>query len=439
MPQNRKPENDASDDVPAAIARRAIGEVAASASGRIYTLLAAGLMAFAGVFLMFGWQFGPLAMVEAQQYKKFTSHVDARIVDSWIALEFDIKDVRNPRFWRASTNAAGCVVAEYDGDWGAPMRRAFCGTRVPFNESYPLANLHDITEGVPFVWARDEHGFVVPEIRVDPATPKWLEANVPDKFMHQKWPANTALEWLRLELDNPVDAAIAGWMARPPILPLSFDPKHPGDALPTGIIARRLEQGPFWPAMLIGFGIGLYIWFKATSLLPLLQNLTPAGRWILSALPLLTLPWWMDAFPSALSHFSHDIGGIVGEMFADIGRTDRLIASEPAQATLANGERLVWRLQDSVYSDTFGRMQFVVPNPPFASDKAALAALTASMTTQVRALDDTRRAELFANLERDKRADLKEVGYVFKQAAEEAAADPAASAAMRRAASRFLE
>ena len=344
-----------------------------------------------------------------------------------------------PSNWRASTNAARCVVAEYDGDWGAPLRRAFCGTRVPFNESYLLADLRDISPGVPFAWPRDEHGFVVPEMRMAPSTRQWLASNVPNKFMHDKWPAKTSLDWLRIELDRPVDAAVFGWTAPPAIIPVSLDPKHPAEALPTGIVAKRIAQTPNPVAMLMGFGIGLAVWFKATLFIPLLQNLATWARWLLSALPLLTLPWWMDAFPQALSHFSRDVGSIVADMFADVDKTDRLVASDPSQAMLATGDRLVWRLSDSVYAGTFGRFEFRPPSVPFVSEKAALAALTDTITVQARALDDASKIDLFTRLLRDKRADLTNVDPVFEAAAKEAAGDLAVSAAARRAADRFLQ
>ena len=146
---------------------------------------------------------------------------------------------------------------------------------------------------------------------------------------------------------------------------MSFDPARPAEALPTGIVAKRMAAGPVWPAMLLGFGVGLYVWFKGMAFMPLLSGMASAGRWILSALPLLTLPWWMDGLPHAL------------------------------------------------------------------------AALTEMITVQVRALDDAKRAALFANLQRDKHTDLKKTGSVFLPASKEAADDPAASAATRRTASRL--
>ena len=425
--------------LPEKIARGAAVEVAETISGKVWMLVAVGLMAFSSVFLLIGWQFGPLPIIEAQQYKKFTGKVDARIVESWLALEFDTSDIPNPEFWRASTNAAGCVVAEYDGDWGAPLRRAFCGTRVPFNDSYLLADLRDISPGVPFAWARDERGFVVPEMRMAPATMHWLKANQPNRFMHDKWPAKNDLDWLRLELDRPVDSAIYGWTAPPPMLPLVFDPAHPAEALPAGIVAKRLDAGWNPPAVIVGFGVGLFIWFKAMAFIPLLANLAPWGRWVLSALPLLTMPWWMDAFPTVLSHFNRQVASIIGDAFADVGRLDRIVATEPAQATLAGGERLVWRMSNSVYADTFGKFKFVAPVKPLASPAIAQKAVTETITNQVPLLEDGERGDLFVRLARDKAAGLDEVAYVFKPAAEDTAADTSASTATRRAAAKFLQ
>ncbi len=440
MSEKRKPASDTeSGGVVEKVARGAVAEVAGGVAGKIYWLLAGFLLAFAGMFLLIGWQFGPLVLVEAQQYKKFTSHVDARIVESWLALEFDAGSVRNPEFWRASTNASPCIVAEYDGDWGGPMRRGYCGTRVPLNDSYMLADLRDISPGVPFAWTKDEHGFVVPEMRMAPATKQWLIANVPDRFMHDKWPAKSALDWLRLELDLPVDDAIYGWTAPPAVIPLMYDPAKPAEALPAGIVKRRLDQYPNPAAMVVGFGIGLFVWFTGMRLIPLIQNLNPWGRWIVSALPLLTLPWWLDVFPQAMGHFSRNLGSVIADMVSDVNRTDRLIASEPTQATLATGERLVWRLQDSVYADTFGRFQFAQPIPRPVSIKAAMAVLTGKVTTQVRALDDAERAELFTKLAHAKEMGLKEMDQVFKPVATEVADDASASTASRRAAKHFLE
>jgi hypothetical protein len=191
--------------------------------------------------------------------------------------------------------------------------------------------------------------------------------------------------------------------------------------------------------MIVGFGIGLFAWFKATALLPVLSGVASTGRWIFSALLLVSLPWWMDYMPKTLSRVSGEMAGIMSDMFDDIGRMDRLVASEPEETTLAKGERLTWRLADSAYAETFGRMRLAAPEPPPANEKAAFAALKESIAAQVRALDDAQRAELFTRLDRDKRRDLVAAVEAFRPAASESANDPAASAATRRAAQRFLD
>jgi hypothetical protein len=422
---------------PAAIAGRVAEQTILGAAARIETLYGAVFLAFAGLFLMIAWQFGPLVLLQAHEYRKMTGHVDARIVESWLALEFDGYGMRVPTNWRAETNAARCVVVEYDGDWGAPLRRAFCGTRIPFNQSYGLADLNDISPDVPFAWARDEHGFVVPEIRLDARTLEWLGSHPHDTFMHPLWPAKTLLDDLRVDLDRPVAAAVNGWAAQPPVMPLTFDPARPAEALPTGILVKRLAQQPNWLVMAMGFVVGGVVWFKTMATMPLLSGLAPWGRWILSLLLLSTLPWWMDTFPAAISHVSRHLGSILADMFADIAPTDRLVATDPAQATLATGERLVWRLGESIYADTIGTFRFVPPDAPLAGD-VVFDTLSRSIAEQTRALDDAKRAALFARLERDKRNDLTGAGNAFLLAAKETAIDPAASAMTRAAAERFL-
>ncbi len=422
---------------PRAIARRVAERAVLGVAARVDTLYAAVFLAFAGLLLMIAWQFGPLVLLRAHEYRKMTSHVDAQIVESWLALEFDGYGMRVPSNWRAATNASPCEIVEYDGDWGAPLRRAFCGTRVPFNQSYGLAELNDISPDVPFAWAHDEHGFVVPEIRLDVQTLEWLGSHAHDKFMHPLWPAKTLLDDLRLDLDRPVDAAVNGWAAQPPVMQLMFDPAHPAGALPTGIVVKRLAQQPNWLVMAIGFVVGGVVWFKAMAMMPLLSGLAPWGRWILSLFLLSTLPWWMGTFPAAISHFSRHLGSILADMFADISPTDRLVATDPAQATLATGARLVWRLGDTVYADTIGTFRFVPPDAPLAGD-VVFDTLSRSIAEQTGALEDTKRAALFARLERDKLNNLTGAGNAFLLAAKETAIDPVASATARAAAERFL-
>jgi type IV secretory pathway VirB3-like protein len=386
------------------------------AARRLQLVLCALMIAFASVFLVVGWIAGPQVLLRAHQYAAFTGHVDARIVDSWLALEFDPSTVRNQTFWRASTQASRCVVAEYGGDWGAPLRRAFCGIRVPFNESYALADLRDIAPGVAFTWPLDARGFVVPQIRMERSTRDWLAAHQPNRFMHAQWPAQTSLDWLRVELDRPVDHAAYGWTTGPAVLPLAFDPAHPEEALPAATVATRLADSPNWIALAVGFGIGLFVWFKATAILPVLSGVASIGRWLISAVLLVSLPWWTQELPRTLSHVNKDLAYVLRDMYADVERIDRLVATEPAQATLVDGDRLTWRLEDSLYADALARVRLVRPEPPPASPKAAMEAIAKQITASVHALDDAQRRDLRAALERYRKQGLTGLDAVFDEA-----------------------
>ena len=139
------------------------------------------------------------------------------------------------------------------------------------------------------------------------------------------------------------------------------------------------------------------------------------------------------------TYFSRDMASVLTDMFADVAKTNRLVATDPDQATLASGERMVWRIGDSVYADTMGRFKFAQPIPPPTTQHAARDSLTATITIQARTLDEAGRDELFAHLDRDKRNDLTRVIPLFVPAAREAKADPSASPATRRAARLVLQ
>ena len=402
------------------------------------TLVAVMMLGGAGLFLTIAWQFGPQVWIDAAHYRAFTERADAAIVESWAALALDQSSIRSPANWRASAKARRCAVVEYGASWGAPTRRAFCGPQLDFNDSYTLAGLTDIAPQVPFVWSRDERGFAVTEIRLDASAQQWLASHEPDTFMHRKWPAKSALDWLRLELDVPVDLAIAGWASAPPTMKIAFDPKNPLGALPAATVASR-ASGSFNPlAVIVGGAGGLALWFSGMWMLPWLRNFTPVGRWVIAALPLLGLPWFADQFPSALRAMNVSVAEIVADMFGDIDKLGAMTSLDPSEAARADSVRLVWRAGDGAYADTFGTLRFAPPKSPYATSDAALAALVDAVTTQVGVMDDASRTTLFANLRRDKQNDLKGAGVVFMTAAKAAIADPQANPGVRRAAKAFL-
>jgi hypothetical protein len=402
------------------------------------TLVAAMMLAFAGLLLTVAWHSSAQVMQQRQLYRTFTAHAEGRIVESWLALQIDPQRITVPANWRASTLATPCVVVEVDGEWSADRRRAFCGNSFGFSDAYDVVNLRDIAPDTPFAWPRDSRGFAVAEIRMSAESQAWLASHAPNRFMHDKWPAQTALDWLKLEVDAPVDAAIDGWTAPSALMPIVFDPRQPALALPKGVVDARLARHPNWIVMIIVGAMGLAVWAAGILLLPVLNNTPLAGKIVLGVLPLLALPWWEDYFPHSLTAFNRDLAQVVGDMFHDIDPLDRVVASPPGDALLAHGTRVTWRAGDGAYADTFGRFTFAAPASVPASADAALAALVGAVTPQIRALPEAERIALMQRLRRDKELDLTAAGIVFLPAAKEALVDPQSSPALARAARLFL-
>lgn len=112
-------------------------------------------------------------------------------------------------------------------------------------------------------------------------------------------------------------------------------------------------------------------------------------------------------------------------------------AVEPPVATLAGGTRLTWLVDDSVYRYTFGPLHITSPPSPFPRAMRRSRRSRNTATAQVRDMTDDSRATLFANLQRDKRRDLRAIGVVFLPAARDARRGTSPSVV--RAARRFLD
>jgi len=410
----------------------------------LLTLIAAFVLGAAAVFLTTAWLIGPKIQLERAAYARFTGSSDARIVDSWVALELDQSQIRSSRFWRASAKASACVVVELKApageaaaDWGGPERRAFCGPRLAFNETYTLADLREIAPGVPFAWPKDPRGFAIPEIRMAPATWQWLNAHPAHTFMHSDWPATNELEWLRLQFDRPVDQAIAGWSAPPAMLPLQFDPAHAERPLPDGTVSRRRAASPRWFTFVVVGALGLWLWVLGFRLVPQLAGLAPQWRWFVMILPLLTLPTWVDTFPQFLRPMSALWSTVIGDMLGDLDPLDRLEATEPSRALLIDGVRMRWMASAGAYRDTFGRFSPTTPPQNTPDPDRALLTLSNTIAERVRSAPPDQRAALFAQLRSDKRRDLKAAGIVFLAAARECREQ--SNGADGRAAAAFLD
>jgi hypothetical protein len=411
-----------------------IGNAIGFAVGPMVRLIAVVFLGGAIVFLTVAWQNGPQRTLDAAHYSAFTARASGRIVESWLAVEFDPATMGTHTHWRGFAKASPCAVVEFGGDWNGPARRAFCGNRLDFTESYTLHDLVEMAPKIPFAWSLDDRGFIVPEVRVSAASREWLATHEPRAPMPSDPPPASALDALRLWLDRPIDEAIAGWIAPAAAFPLALDPKHPAEAMPEGFVDAKTHAPSGWWVFAIVAPLGLLLWFRGMSVL--LAGLPRAAALFAAIVPLLAIPWWGDRIPLALRHLDADFAGVIADMLGDLDITGRLVASDPQDATLAGGERLVWRVGEGAYAETVGRIRFARPAVSPASADAAFAALVDTASVQTRAMGAAERVALFDRLRADKLADLRRAGALFVPAAIEGMGD--AEPGVQDAARKFL-
>jgi hypothetical protein len=130
---------------------------------------------------------------------------------------------------------------------------------------------------------------------------------------------------------------------------------------------------------------------------------------------------------------------VIADMLGDVDALDRLAASALEDATLAQGERVAWRVGDDVYADSFGKIAFKLPNPRPTDPDAALNALADAVAANRRALDDPARSKIFECFAQNKSNGRSKAGFVFLRAAREAFVDAHAAPEARDQARRFLE
>lgn len=416
---------------------RFVGIVLGIVLGRFSAFYAAIFLGIGGLVLAVAWHMGPNKYLQARQFPTLTATAPARIVDRWMAIEFDPSKMGEYRDWRPFARASACIVVEYDGGWGSAQRRAFCGTRLPFYDHYTLHDVKEVSPGVPFTWSRDDHGFAVPELRVSKAAFDFL-SKVPAGTPADADPVeHTDLGRLRALFERPVDNAIAGWSAQDPEIMVSVDPARPAEAWPTSLVTDPKRLAPDWFGAIAGGIMGLVFWYAGVRIL--------AGnhRWPLiaigGALPLLLLPWFTDAVPRAVRSMNDGAGQVIEDMMGTVDGVDRFAAMAPADATLAQGQRIVLAPAASRYADTFGTLALAPPSVRPADADAALLALADAVAARVRAEDEDTRVALFTRLARDKSLDRPRAGYAFLRAAREAYTAPASSPQLREAAYRFLD
>lgn len=418
-----------------------LGNALGLAVSPLIRFIAAFPLGFAIVLLSAGWLVGPARLVDAWRFHAYSASTDGRIVDSWLAIDFDAAAQGDKGNWAGPARATHCAVVAYDGEWGQPIRRAFCGNRINVHGEETLPLLVDdatMAPGIPFAMPRDERGFAIPQIRVGEAESAWLKSHPPFSGFDAR-ASPTAWDALRRRLDRPLDAAIAGWAAVPPAFPLAFDPRDPGTAMPAAYVASRRDPGNGGASLvgLLPLAGGVWLWLRGMALL--MGGVPALAMRFAAVVPLLLLPWWGERMPHALARVQPQVAEIVGDMLADIDVTGRLVASSPDAAQLAHGgERLVWRVGDGAYADTLAPIDWGTPPPPAGAD-AAVHALAARASQHVATLAPAQRARLFERLADDKEAGRYGAGTLFLPAAVESAYSADRSGDERRAAERFLD
>jgi len=427
---------DAKTRVLAALRQVAIGKATGLVFGWGFRLYAAIFLGAGAVFLALGWKAGPEPLLKARQFAALTATAEGRFVDSWLAIDFDPARVGPAGFWRASAKASPCAVIEFDAGAASPVRRAFCGPRIGFNESYGLHDLAEIGPGVAFDWPREANGLAMPQARFSPAAYQWLATSPPPASDRGPGVPATMLGVLEREVDRPAEVAIASWARPAPVLALRFDPARPEGAMPAGYVEARLDAGSAWVVSLLPLAAGTFLWWIGMGIF--LPAMAPWGRAIFALAPLVLLPAWGDVLPRNLARIQPDVAGVIGDMLDNVASVDRLVASAPEDATLVDGETMRWRVGGGAYAETLGRVRLAKPVPAPVDADAALEALVAQVTREVRAMPPAERAALYRRLSALKTGGRTGDGLLFLAAARQDALDAGAPPESRRAAGDFL-
>lgn len=419
--------------------RATIGQgLATVVSAPLIGLIAGFMLLFGGIFLAMAWTLGPKPLLDFRQYAPFTAHADGRIVESWIALEFDPAALpKGKLYWQPWSQVTPCAIVEYAGDWGAPQQRAICGNRLAFSDSFRLDDWKMLMPDVPFSFARDANGFSVQELRMSKAALDWLNTHPPSTYSRIKPLPATAYADLREAHDAPLDVALSSWTAPVKTIPLAYDPQHPESAVPAKVVADA-SAGVWWGGWIFALIFAVPGVIVLRMGMRFLTGQSGAILWLLTLAPLLALPWWSDFLPKLVRHANADWADIGTDMLADLSRLTRFTASAPGEALLRDGERIVWKANEGVYADSFGRLHFAMPNPVPTSEEAVLGELRVQTVAQVRGLDSATRSAMFRQLREQYEANRQSVQRLFTDAALDTLRDATADAAAHKAARNFL-
>src|SRR5437870_12564942 len=106
--------------------RRQVRDIAlGTVFGRMMAPVAAAYLAIGGMVLAMDWNMGLGRLFDAKSVETYTGRQQARIVESWLALDLRIDEMGESKYWPAFARASPCVVVEAEGEWAGT--HAFCG------------------------------------------------------------------------------------------------------------------------------------------------------------------------------------------------------------------------------------------------------------------------------------------------------------------------
>ena len=399
-------------------------------------LLGTMLAGVGGIALVVGWHAGPQKIVDANRYATLTGRAHAQVVDRWLAIETDRLRLDERASWQSAALATPCVVVEYTPPSAPASRRAFCGTRLPLDSRLEPSRLTELTSGVPFTWRRDARGFIEPEIRMSGEAIQASNAPRAAQTPGAGPGSAEALTALRLAFEAPVDGALAGWGVADIGFPVAFDPSDPTRSWPASVVDDDARRAPDLVTAIAGAIVGLLFWWQGMRLLTARVPRTVAV--FVTVAPLLLLPWWGEHFARTLRWMNASFAPVVGGLIAEVDRFDRLVASAPDVAALAQSERMTWPVDGGDYAGVFADFTLRTPSPAPADPDAALLALNDTIAAQMRAFDEPTRSRILERLAQDKREGRTRAGYAFLRAARATLADRTGSPAARARAHAFL-
>lgn len=410
------------------------------------------VMAFGLAMLGAAWITGPRLALMEREIARMSVVTEARLVEPWWALDFDTRLWAPGKHWPAFLRAQPCVHAEYIHA-GVRHRSLLCGAERGGRIRFELSDLLEVDalmDGVPLRWpvAADAQPHVEIRMRAEvrerlaaiPLLPhEWPEQAQDEPTRNAPQPARSALDRLQLALDRPAEWILRTWPeGEAPRVPVRLDPGAPDRALPTAFTDGIRTGAGHWASAAFLLLIGLVAYGKGLSIA--FMDMSRRRRGWIGAAILLAFPLWGGWTGTLLQRFAPEAWAVGGDVAADLGHAGAFALERVGDGSATEWQRMGWPVwgAQSAYADLLAPLGLTRPVPPPADADAALHAAAAQVAEGLRGFDDARARAWFEALAGAHRAGQDQAGLLFVEAAREQALDPARSAAVREAASRFL-